>query len=72
MSTAKDYEAQAAEALTQLGQAKTEAERNRPRRAHGVYLKLAANVGESAARIAARKPPETKKQAKKVGTGLFK
>ena len=72
MSTAKEYEAKAAEALTQLGEAKNEAERNRLRRAHGVYLKLAANVDESAARIAARKPPEPKKQGKKIGTGLFK
>jgi len=71
MSTAKDYEAQAADALMQLGEAKSEAERNRLRRAHGVYLKLAANVDQAAARIAARKPVE-KKAPKKVSTGLFK
>jgi len=72
MSTTEDYQAKAAEALVQLGEAKTESERNRLRRAHGVYLRLAANVGESAARIAARRPPEPKKQGKKIGTGLFK
>lgn len=71
MSTAADYEAQAAEALVQLGEAKTEAERARLRRAHGVYKKLAANVGEAAARAAARTPP-AKKPHKKTGTGLFK
>jgi hypothetical protein len=71
MSTAADYEAQAAEALVQLGEAKTEAERARLRRAHGVYKKLAANVGEAAARAAARTPP-AKKPHKKTSTGLFK
>lgn len=71
MSTAADYEAQAAEALVQLGEAKTEAERARLRRAHGVYKKLAANVSEAAARVAARTPP-VKKAQKKTATGLFK
>jgi hypothetical protein len=71
MSTAKEYEAQAADALAQLGEAKSEGERSRLRRAHGVYLKLAANVEQAAARVAARKPVE-KKQPKKIGTGLFK
>lgn len=71
MSTVKEYQAKAAEALAQLGEAKNEAERNRLRRAHGVYLKLALNVDQAAARIAARKPVE-KKPAKKTGTGLFK
>lgn len=71
MSTAKDYKAQAATALVQLGEAKTEAERNRLKRAHGVYLKLAANVDQAAARIAAR-PAPAPRPAKKIGTGLFK
>ena len=71
MSTAQDYKAKAAEALAQLAEAKTEAERNRLRRAHGVYLKLSANVGEAAARVAARPAPATKPH-KKVSTGLFK
>ncbi|HEY0446317.1 MAG TPA: hypothetical protein VGD19_07665 [Allosphingosinicella sp.] len=72
MSTAEDYEAKAAEALVQLGEAKSEGERVRLRRARGVYLRLAANVGEDAARAAARKPLPTRKPERKVGTGLFK
>lgn len=71
MSTAEDYKAKADDALAQLGEAKNEADRNRLRRARGVYLKLAANVGESAARVAAR-VPVVKKAPKKIGTGLFK
>ncbi|HEX8214833.1 MAG TPA: hypothetical protein VF582_05105 [Allosphingosinicella sp.] len=60
MSTAEDYQAQAAEALVQLGEAKTEAERSRLRRAHGVYLKLASHGAEAAARAAARPPARIK------------
>jgi hypothetical protein len=71
MSTAKEYEAKAKEAQTQLDAATSEAERSRLRRARGVYLKLAANVDQAAARIAAR-VAVVKKPAKKIGTGLFK
>lgn len=71
MSTAEDYQAKAKDALVQLAEAKTEAERNRLRRAHGVYLKLAAHGGEAAARAAARPAPKPRAE-KKVGTGLFK
>ena len=60
MSTAEDYEAKAAEALVQLGEAKTEAERTRLRRAHGVYLKLSSHGAEAAARAAMRPPPRIK------------
>ncbi len=72
MSTSpEDYQAKAAETLVQLGEAKTEAERMRLRRAHGVYLKLSTHDAEAAARAAMR--PEPKKSAKKnYGTGLFK
>ncbi len=56
MSTSEDYQAKAAEALVQLGEAKTEAERQRLRRAHGVYMKLSTHGAEAAAR-AERKPP---------------
>ena len=56
MSNHEDYLAKAAEALEQLGEAKTEAERTRLRRARGVYLKLAAHDGEAAARAAAPAP----------------
>lgn len=58
MSTAEDYQAKAADALVQLGDAKTEAERNRLRRAHGVYLKLASHGEEAAARAAMRPAPK--------------
>ncbi len=71
MSSAEDYQAKAAETLVQLGEAKTEAERNRLRRAHGVYLKLATH-GEEAAARAAMRPVETKMAKKNYGTGLFK
>ncbi len=71
MSSAEDYQAKAAETLVAIGEAKTEAERVRLKRAHGVYLKLSTHDAEAAARAAAR--PEPKKSAKKnYGTGLFK
>lgn len=57
MSTPEDYQAKAAEALAQLAEAKSEAERHRLRRAHGVYLKLATHGAEAAARNAMRPPP---------------
>ena len=60
MSTSEDYQAKAAEALAQLSEAKTEAERSRLRRAHGVYLKLASHGEEAAARAAAKAPPRIK------------
>jgi hypothetical protein len=72
MSTSEEYEGKAADALVQLGEAKTEAERNRLRRAHGVYLKLAAHGGEAAARAAARPPKKISPEKKGPGTGLFK
>lgn len=56
MSTAEDYQAKAAEALVQLGEAKSEAERTRLRRAHGVYLKLSTHGAEAAERAAAKPP----------------
>lgn len=72
MDTAAEYEAKAAEALVLLAEAKTEAERYRLRRAHGVYRKLARNVAESAARIAARPPVAPHTPKRPGGTGLFK
>ena len=71
MSTAEDYQAKAAETLVQLGEAKSEGERNRLRRAHGVYLKLATHGAEAAARAEMR-PPPVKSTKKNYGTGLFK
>lgn len=72
MSTAEDYHAKAAEALAQLGEAKTESERNRLRRARGVYLRLATHGAEAAARAAARPAPKIKAEKQRPGTGLFK
>ena len=70
-SSPEDYTAKAAETLVAIGEAKTEAERTRLKRAHGVYLKLSTHDAEAAARAAAR--PEPKKSPKKnYGTGLFK
>ena len=71
MSTAEDYQAKAADTLAQLGEAKTEAERSRLRRAHGVYLKLATHGAEAAARAAARPAPKPRAE-KSRPTGLFK
>lgn len=50
MATAEDYQAKAADALAQLAEAKTDAERSRLRRAHGAYLKLSTHGAEAAAR----------------------
>jgi hypothetical protein len=54
-TTPEEYQAKAAEALVQLADAKTEAERSRLKRAHGVYLKLSTHGAEAAER-AAMKP----------------
>ena len=56
MSSSEDYQAKAAEALVQLGEAKSEAERTRLRRAHGVYMKLSTHGAEAAERAAAKPP----------------
>jgi len=72
MSTAEDYRAKAADALVQLGEATSEGERNRLKRAHGVYLKLASHGAEAAARAALRPPPKIMPEKKKPGTGLFR
>ncbi len=55
--TSEDYQAKAAEALAQLAEAKSESERMRLRRAHGVYLKLSTHGAEVAER-AAMAPPK--------------
>ncbi len=56
MTSSEDYQAKAAEALVQLGEAKSEAERTRLRRAHGVYMKLSTHGAEAAERAAAKPP----------------
>jgi hypothetical protein len=64
----EDYLAKAAEALAQLGEAKTQSERVRLQRAHGAYQKLATHGAEAAARAAAKPPkritPEKQPAAK--------
>ena len=60
MSSSEDYQAKAAEALVQLGEAKSEAERTRLKRARGVYLKLATHGAEAAERAAMKPPPRIK------------
>jgi hypothetical protein len=56
MSTAEEYKAKADEALAQLADAKSEAERSRLRRAHGAYTKLASHGAEREARAAQPRP----------------
>ncbi|HKR24692.1 MAG TPA: hypothetical protein VJS15_05500 [Allosphingosinicella sp.] len=51
-ATPEDYLAKAAEALAQLETATSETERQRLRRAHGVYLKLSTHGAEAAERAA--------------------
>jgi hypothetical protein len=60
MPSAEDYGAKAAEALVELSEAKTEGERTRLRRAHGVYLKLASHGAEAASRAAMAPPRKIK------------
>lgn len=55
-TTPEDYLAKAEEALVQLAEAKTESERMRLRRAHGVYLKLSTHGAEAAERLAMAPP----------------
>lgn len=57
MSTSpEDYLAKAEQALTQLAEAKTEAERLRLKRAHGAYMKLSRHGAETAERMAMARP----------------
>jgi hypothetical protein len=55
--TREDYEAKAAETLALLQKATGEAERQRLKRAHGCFLKLASHGEEAAARAAAGPGP---------------
>lgn len=59
-TTPEEYQAKADEALAQLGEAKSEAERTRLKRARGVYLKLATHGAEAAERAAMKPPPRIK------------
>ena len=74
MSSSEDYQAKAAETLVQLGEAKSDAERSRLRRAHGVYMKLSTHGAEAAERAQAKPPkkiiPEKPAAAKPAGPGF--
>jgi hypothetical protein len=76
MTTPEEYQAKAAEALVQLAEAKTDAERLRLKRAHGCFLKLATHGEEAAARAAMRPPPKIKPEkaapAARPGASYFK
>lgn len=54
MPTPQEYLDRAKAVLVELAAAKTEAERTRLRRAHGVYLRLSNHQAEAAARAAMR------------------
>lgn len=60
MTKAEEYQTKAAEALAQLAEATTDAERSRLRRAHSVYVKLSTHGAEAAARAERRPPPRIK------------
>ena len=68
MTSADEYLAKAEEALAQLPEAKTQAERSRLQRAHGAYLRLASHGAEAAAPAAGKAPkritPEKQPTAK--------
>ena len=57
-TTPEEYQAKAEEALAQLAEAKSEAERSRLKRAHGVDQKLSTHGAEAAERAAMRPPPK--------------
>jgi hypothetical protein len=70
MSSAEDYQAKAADALAQLNEAKSDAERSRLRRAHSAYSKLATHGAEAAARAAIKAPPRIKPEREIAAAGL--
>ena len=68
-TTPEEYQAKAAEALAQLAEAKTEAERTRLKRAHGAYLKLATHGAEAAERAAMGPAPRIVPEKPKTPPG---
>jgi hypothetical protein len=52
MPTPQEYRDRAEATLAELAEAKSEAERTRLKRAHGVYLRLSTHEAEGAARAA--------------------
>ena len=67
MSTAEEYQAKADDALAKLGEAKSDAERLRLRRAHSAYTKLASHGAEAAARAALKPAPRIVPEKPTVG-----
>ncbi|MGZ8281404.1 MAG: hypothetical protein ACXWUN_00465 [Allosphingosinicella sp.] len=65
-TTPEEYLAKAELALAQLAEAKTDAERTRLRRAHGVYLKLSSHGAEAAERAATRAAPKIRPEKQPV------
>lgn len=59
---AEGYRVRAAESLEALGKATSERERVQHRRAHGVWLKLAENVGQAALRVEQERKADKKKE----------
>ena len=79
MATSEDYQAKADETLVQLSEATSEAERQRLRRAHGAYLRLASHGAEAAARaefnakpLPKIKPEKQAPEAPRPGGSWFK
>jgi hypothetical protein len=70
MATPEEYQAKAAETLVQLGEAKSESERLRLKRAHGAYLKLATHGAEAAERAVLAQRPSPKIRPEKQAPDL--
>ena len=68
-TTPEDYQAKAEEALVQLKDAKSESERQRLRRAHGAYLKLATHGAEAAERASRRSEPRIRPEKQPISSG---
>jgi hypothetical protein len=68
MSSSEDYQAKAAEALVQLAEAKSDPERQRLKRAHGVYMRLSTHGAEAAARAEMKPPPRIVPEKPTAGT----
>ena len=66
MATPEEYQAKAAATLVELGEAKSESERSRLKRAHGAYTKLATHGAEAAERAAMRPAPKIRPEKQKA------
>lgn len=57
MTTPKEYREKAEATLVELAEAKSDSERTRLKRAHGVYLRLSTHQAEAAERAVMAPPP---------------